>query len=711
MILLPRVVPRRIGWSALCAIAAAASVVWASGETEAVPVSASVTAAAPVSAELITRAAGVRALRPEEAGRHLPVVIRGVVTTANSVSCVVQDASGPVYVAPLDEGWARGPRVGELWEFKGVTDPGEFSPMVLAGSGERLGETDPPRPLSPAWEQLVNGSLDVELIELRGILLGAEDHEMTLLLPGGTAKLLGHPDYPLPPLDAEPGDSSAADVSPGALLRLRGVFFAYRDPATRRLIPAHFLLGAARLEVERPAPADPFARPTRSAEELLRFDPGADALGRFKVVGQVLHARPGEFFLRDGENSLRVRPREPFASAAGELVEVVGFPRLGGPSPVLIEAVVRRTGRASPPAPRDLAEAELAQEKLDAARVRVEARLVGVQTRRGERVLELQSGRLPFLARLPDTEPLPRGLRAGARLRVTGVYASLRGEPARTGFGGFELLLDSPADIELVSRGPWWTTRHTVFVSALLSAGLVAAFAWVAALRRVLARRTALWEKEVRERRRVEQRRLLEQERARVAQDLHDELGAGLTQIGLLGLMAARPGESPEGGRERIAMIAAKARELVGALDEIVWAINPRNDSAGSVRGYLCEYAEEFLRPAGIVCRFDTGRVRPGLELGAQPRHELFLAFKEALTNVVKHADATEVLVAISSDDTGVLVVVEDNGKGIVADATGEHGDGRLNLRARLGRIGGSCEIEGRPGGGTRVTLQAPARA
>lgn len=708
----------------MCAVAATGSVVTASGEPGTAPSSATSVAPTAVRVEPITRAANVRALRPEEAAWHRPVVIGGVVTTANSVSCVVQDASGPVYVAPSGAGWARRPRVGERWEFEGVTDPGEFSPIVLAARGSRLGEAELPRPLQPAWEQLVNGSLDVELIELRGILLGAAGQEMTLLLPGGTAKILKYAGYPLPRRSAESGEgspvegagpsgASAGKVSPGALLRVRGVFFAYRDPATRRLVPAHFLLGDARLEIEEAAPADPFALPTRHADELLRFDPGADALRRFKVVGQVLHARPGEFFLRDGDNSLRVRPREPFAPAAGALVEVVGFPRLGGPSPVLIEAVARRTGHAPLPAPRDLGEAELAEEKHDAARVRVEARLAGTQTRRGERVLELQAGRYPFLARLPDTEPLPGGLRAGARLRVTGVYASLRGEPVRdrAGFDGFELLVDSPADLELLSRGPWWTTRHTVLVLALLSAGLVAAFAWVAALRRVVAQRTALWEKEVRERQRIEQRRLLEQERARVARDLHDELGAGLTQIGLLGSMAARPGEPPEGSRAQVAMIAAKARELVGALDEIVWAINPRNDSAGSVRGYLCEYAEEFLRAAGIVCRFDTGRLSPDLELGAQPRHELFLAFKEALANVVKHAAATEVAVTISSDEAGLLVVVEDNGKGIAADVAGERGDGRRNLRARLERIGGGCEIEARPGGGTRVALQAPARA
>ena len=131
---------------------------------------------------MIVEAARVRALRPEEARRSIRVLIRGVVTTANADSCVVQDTSGPVFVRPVEGAWSEPPRAGELWEFLGVTDPGEFSPIVAAARGVRLGRQELPRPLRPGWEQLNNGSLDVELVELRSVLLARDEDEITLLV-------------------------------------------------------------------------------------------------------------------------------------------------------------------------------------------------------------------------------------------------------------------------------------------------------------------------------------------------------------------------------------------------------------------------------------------------------------------------------------------------------------------------------------------------
>ncbi len=657
--------------------------------------------------DVIMDAARVRALRPDEAGRPFRVSIRGVVTTANADSCVVQDASGPVFVRPHGGAWPERPSAGEIWEFSGRSDPGEFSPIVTGARGVRIGRAEMPRPLRPGWEQLNNGGLDVEFVELRGMLLEWAAEKITLRVPGGVVEILAHSGYPLPERPASP---EAEAILPGSLVRVRGVFFAYRDSTTRRLIPGRFVLGGARLFVDEPAPEDPFSRPLRRVEELLRFDANADGPRCFKIAGQVLHAGAGEYLLRDGENSLRVRGEAPPGLGAGDVVEAVGFPELGGGVPVLLEATTRRIGRSALPAAVDLTERDLGGDRHDAMRVRLEARLAGEQTSHGERVLELQAGRHLFLARLRGGEASAERVRPGARLRLTGVYASWRMGASRDAFGGFELLLDSPADIELLANGPWWTRRHTLAALAALSAGLAALLAWIVALRRTVARRTALLEKEVRERQGVEQRRLLEQERARVAQDLHDELGAGLTQIGLIGSMAGRPGVSPDSVRGHATLIAEKARELVAKLDEIVWALNPRHDTAGSVRGYLCDHAEEFFRASGIECRFETECAKPELVLNAQQRHELFLAFKEALTNIVKHAAATTVLVRIVSTDTELTVGVEDDGRGVGVGSAGPGGDGVVNMKTRLAKVGGRCEIVARPSGGMAVTLRLPAR-
>ena len=660
--------------------------------------------------ESITQAARVRALRPDEARRPFRAQLRGVVTTANRRSCVVQDASGPVFVRPRGNRWQRQPAVGETWEFEGVTDPGEFSPIVVAVTALRLGRQEMPWPLRPGWEQLLNGSLDVELIELPGVVLETAPAEIALLTRGGVVRIVSHPDYPLPEV-AAPEPMVAAAAKPalaGSLVRVRGVFFAYRDGATLQLVPGRFLLGDGVIFVDEPAPADPFAGPARHVAELLRFSPGADSLRRFKAVGQVLQARPGECFVLDGEDGFRVRTKGAPTPAPGDLVEVVGFPQLGGPSPVLLEATVRTAGHRPLPAPRVLVDTGLADAKHDATRVQVEALLVSDGVRLGERVLELQAGRHPFLARLRLAGPSADPMRPGTRLRLTGVYASLRGNTARDGFDGLELLLNEPADIVVLENAPWWTLRHTLTTLGVLSAGLAALLVWVASLRRTVAQRTALLERAIGERQQVEQRRLLEQERARVAQDLHDDLGAGLAQIGLIASLARRPGTLPERAQDHLAEITGKAREMVTVLDEIVWAINPKHDTAGSVSGYLCDYAQEFLRAAALVCRLETDCARPDQALGSAPRHQLFLAFKEALTNVVKHAGATEVRVRIAAAEAGLDVTVEDNGRGLVASSGAPAGDGLRNMRGRLEKIGGRCEIKPGAAGGTVVALHLP---
>jgi signal transduction histidine kinase/streptogramin lyase len=200
----------------------------------------------------------------------------------------------------------------------------------------------------------------------------------------------------------------------------------------------------------------------------------------------------------------------------------------------------------------------------------------------------------------------------------------------------------------------------------------------------------------------------LERERARIAQDLHDDLGAGLTEISLLGGMLQAPAGLPERSHLALPRIVQRCRDLVTALDEIVWAVNPRNDSTNSLSSYLCRYAQEFLEPTSIRCRLEVQEADPDQPLDSEQRHNLFLAFKEVLTNVARHSNASEVSIRISTARRdGLLIRVEDNGQGL-PDVVGEHADGLANLRRRMADIGGACEIGARGGGGVTVRLSLP---
>ena len=200
----------------------------------------------------------------------------------------------------------------------------------------------------------------------------------------------------------------------------------------------------------------------------------------------------------------------------------------------------------------------------------------------------------------------------------------------------------------------------------------------------------------------------LERERTRIAQDLHDDLGAGLTEIGLLGGLLQNPAQFLTGKHEALERIVRRCHDMVMALDEIVWAVNPRNDSVNSLGGYLGHYAQSFLEPTAIRCRLEIQEAEPDQPLNSEQRHNLFLAFKEALTNIVKHSGATEVRIKISFEQKKHLTIrIEDDGRGLPL-VLGEDADGLINLRQRMAQIGGLCEIANRPSGGLAVSLSLP---
>lgn len=206
----------------------------------------------------------------------------------------------------------------------------------------------------------------------------------------------------------------------------------------------------------------------------------------------------------------------------------------------------------------------------------------------------------------------------------------------------------------------------------------------------------------------LEQQAALQRERARIAKDIHDDLGANLTQIAYLGELAQQDQAEPAKAAERIFKISSTARQAVKSLDEIVWAVNPRNDTPAHLVDYAGQFALDYLRMAGIRCRLDFPEQSSTRELSTDLRHNLFLVIKEALHNVVKHAHATEVWLRASFGGPGLEVVVEDNGRGFDGMPDTAFADGLRNMRQRMEDIGGECHFQSEPGHGTRVVLHLP---
>jgi signal transduction histidine kinase len=215
---------------------------------------------------------------------------------------------------------------------------------------------------------------------------------------------------------------------------------------------------------------------------------------------------------------------------------------------------------------------------------------------------------------------------------------------------------------------------------------------------------------------RMEHESVLERERARIAQDIHDDLGASLTRISMLSESASEDLEDRPRAAASLGQIYLTARDLTRAMDEIVWAVDPHHDTLESLTNYVERFAHDFLSAANIRCRLDPPAGVPELSVRSEIRHGLFLAFKEILNNAVKHSGASEVRVAFEFKPDGFVLTVADNGGGfdsanLAAAPVRDRlmaGYGIPSIRKRLQQIGGRVEIQSQPGQGTRVALFIP---
>jgi len=196
-----------------------------------------------------------------------------------------------------------------------------------------------------------------------------------------------------------------------------------------------------------------------------------------------------------------------------------------------------------------------------------------------------------------------------------------------------------------------------------------------------------------------------EGERLRIARDLHDYLGASLTEIGMLADRGA--GDSEAGAAKQCRKIREQVNAALSELDALVWAVDPQQDTAISLVRYLVSFVEEFLGASGLECRLEVGREWPKKAVEPNVRRNIYLAVREAIHNAVRHANATRIIFGIDHAGPRLCIKVEDNGHGFDARAR-PGGHGLANLRARLSLIGGRCQVTSTPGRGTALFFSTP---
>jgi len=250
------------------------------------------------------------------------------------------------------------------------------------------------------------------------------------------------------------------------------------------------------------------------------------------------------------------------------------------------------------------------------------------------------------------------------------------------------------ASLEIVVLPPVWQ-RPFFWVLATLCAITVI----------VSASRYYTWRKMRHELARVERLRELEQERLRIARDIHDDLGARATQISILSSMSPNNPAFPANARSDLNRIFDLSRELIMALYQTIWAVNPENDNLYALGNYIRQMADHLCGPAQLRYRLHVEDLPRQVQVSSQVRHNIMMAVKESIHNVVKHAKASEITIRVTFDGKTLRIVVQDDGCGFELASAVIH-NGLANMKHRLQDIGGACVVESRPGHGTIISLQ-----
>jgi signal transduction histidine kinase len=443
----------------------------------------------------LTTSEEIQNLKTAEANRNYPVRVRGVITCRISTGGDLQDGTrGIFFYLPTKLASLEGPpHVGDYCEIQGICKPGAFAPVIVCSNWTVLGKAQLPEPLNPTWDQLMNGSLDAQYVEVTGVVRQTTNTSLFVSMRGGVVECVVQ------------RDTSDLKLFEDAVVRVRGCVYPLFNKQRQVIRGRVYAPSLSFVTLEKPAPKDPFTVPQKQAAELRQFDPQAASWSRVKVAGIITHCRDGTYFMMEGTNGLRFVPKDRIRLELGDQVEVSGFPEITGASPVLGDALVRKLGRTPLPTPMRLTLDSLLTGEYDSTLVQVEARLLKVSTNQTDQMFELQMGQRVVLARLNTNLGIVESLQLGSRLELTGVCAGqVNNQSTNRSLESFDLLLNSPSGIRVLERPSWWTIRRTLALVGALAAVLLAALAWIAMLRRRVEERTLRLKEEIDEHKQTE---------------------------------------------------------------------------------------------------------------------------------------------------------------------------------------------------------------
>ena len=673
---------------------------------------------------LITRIQEIRQLSREAAAAAIPVHISGVCTYAASGELSVHDGKAGIWVSSntsISRGLLKGNaeyhsfRPGMAIEIEGVTDPGGYAPQILPVAIRRSGDAPLPVAVRIPTMRLISGSADGQWVEVEGVvqdMQNLEDRTVCSVIVDGVncwLALYG---------DARSNIPAVVD----AKVRVSGVCAPDFNNRSEAITPKIVNSSPAPIEVLVPPPADPFEATRVPLNRLRAFSSDSSLFHRRVTSGMVTFVLPGGFFfIRNGGTSVRVSSSETDMKP-GWLVDVAGFVDTSQHFASLKNGIVRKTGESTlPPAsrvtPKSLLESASRQRlnhagppDLSGQRVTLPGRIRRVDRTDALSPVDvwLESGEYLFPAHFPPGTRLSQeqaeAWSLGAEAEITGACElEFRDKPDPLGLYqpiGFHLWLTTPDDLRIVRRPPWWTPQRS-FAALAAAAGILALIlAWTWTLRRRVQQQTATIGRQL-------QRVAVQDERARIARDMHDEIGGKLARLSLIGEMAADEAASQETNLPRIRELTRGVREAAGELEQIIWSIDPCHDTLDGVAHRVFQFAEEYFADTPIDCRFSEFPELPKHALPPENRADLIAAFRESIANVLKHSGARQVEISVGMDGPEFEIRVSDDGRGFdPSTADSSLGNGLKNMKARMERIGGKLFVESSAGDGTTLRFR-----
>jgi len=671
----------------------------------------------------LTTAAEVRALSKAEARKQLPVRLRGVVTLFRPPLAFLQDETGAVYFSPGNPHHASIPNVvpGDFVEIEGVTDEGQFAPLVLARGGLNepvkmtvLGTAALPEPVAFSLRDKMNLEDHNRYARMRGVVREAGDwgpsRQSAMPVPPRLSLILSTVDgeVRVAVSDSQPEDLARVRGWIGQEVEVHGVRSAAAtgEGALKDVVMAVQSLAGVSLDAA--VMEDAFAGPPLALRTIAQFRPDVSSARRVQVRGRVALAQPGEGVYLSGDES------EPLAGIflgttqrdlppVGSAVAAAGFLRLDRGGPVLKEAVLRVHGEGSAVEPVTVTVAQALSGKRHHLLVQIDATLLATASRSGKRVLSLAAEGVNFSAEYaapgsPDAPPIE----PGSRLRVSGICVNeFAGERAAEPVS-FSLLLRGAGSLRVLAGPEFWTAARIATAGGLLLVLLLAASGWAVMLRRRVAEQTQIIGVQM-------QRATLHGERRRVARELHDTLEQEMTGLALQ-LASAREfldGENEPAARS-LEMASGMLERSRGEMRMAIWELRDpllEQGLAGAVRGLPMR----FTLPPGVALRIEVEGEPVRLPVATES--QLYRIAQEALTNALKHAAAAGLAVQLDFEPGAVRLEIADDGRGFDAreGGTALRGHfGLLGMRERAEKIGASLAVHSEAGKGTRVVVSVP---